>query len=690
MTDWITEKKNNVRDRDAVFWWRLFFAVAAAGFSLLMILQPPPWKVIAEAAGQELTIAQLVYAGTWLGALGSVAIMGLLFAICPWWALAPRPQKGKWCATAAPRWFWPTVLAAVIAAGSIAAPSLDDSLWDDEHESLVWYVLGRYVRQEPDGHVKLKEHNWRRTIFGYSTPNNHIFHNILARSSNALWRAVARPKGLQFNEVALRIPAFLAGLACIAALGVLLRDFGFPAAGSIAAWFLALQPWFTEHMALARGYTITMLCTVLIFVFWRRALVSGAWLWWVLLTVSEFLLLWTYPAAVFLVAVLNVALFVLLKTGATPVAGPERTALSRWFCCTALAAAGLLPLIAPLVPQLRKYIDSLTSGLMGWPWLVNFASFVTAGAAWDNGSGSDRDYLDLQLVSHAYGHLAVHMLLAGTALLFAVGFIRFARGGKLALAATISALLGPLMHWVYAESSGVVLWEWYLIYVLPFVCMFWGVGTWTASISFVKITRARWTGVPVAVVLVCLYAIVTAPVRAWHFNHTRVPYRETAEASRACADGKDAIVFSITGAPLAYDPDLFLIEKPVDLAILMCQADAQKRRLIANMGQMQTLQLCYPGIFALVDNRSLFPHVEKFKGFFSGGDRFLCFYRPGSAALFDFAGILTPEELAYARSKADIAPEKYFSGRVKRHEAQGTGGYGPAPGVGKEPHHFRK
>ena len=41
------------RTRGPLFWWRLSLAAAAAGFSLLLILQPLPWRLLAEAGGME-------------------------------------------------------------------------------------------------------------------------------------------------------------------------------------------------------------------------------------------------------------------------------------------------------------------------------------------------------------------------------------------------------------------------------------------------------------------------------------------------------------------------------------------------------------------------------------------------------------------------------------------------------------
>jgi hypothetical protein len=108
------------------------------------------------------------------------------------------------------------------------------------------------------------------------------------------------------------------------------------------------------------------------------------------------------------------------------------------------------------------------------------------------------------------------------------------------------------------------------------------------------------------------------------------------------------------------------------------------------MGQMQNLRDRCPEIFTLLESKKLFPVAERFPGFMSGGDRFVCRYAAGSAADFDFSGILDADEVAFAKSRAGIMPEKFFAGRGKKHIAQGAGGYGPSPGSGKEPHGFRK
>src|SRR5690606_39114004 len=130
----------------------------------------------------------------------------------------------------------------MLACAAVNAPRLAHSLWDDEEYTLRRIVLGSY-RVNDKGEPKLKEVPWSDTFWYYGKPNNHFLNSISARLSNSAWRVVARPTGLQFSEVGLRLPAFLAGILSIGAWAFLLRILGFPAAGALAAWLIVLHPW---------------------------------------------------------------------------------------------------------------------------------------------------------------------------------------------------------------------------------------------------------------------------------------------------------------------------------------------------------------------------------------------------------------------------------------------------------------
>ncbi len=83
--------------------------MAAAGLTLAIILQPPPWRVFAEA-GKKMQVVDYLVASSWIAALINIGARGFLALICPWWSRAPRPVAAAGIALrghVTPRWFWP-------------------------------------------------------------------------------------------------------------------------------------------------------------------------------------------------------------------------------------------------------------------------------------------------------------------------------------------------------------------------------------------------------------------------------------------------------------------------------------------------------------------------------------------------------------------------------------------------------
>jgi hypothetical protein len=664
-----------LQGKTPLFWWRLFFAAAAAAFSLLIILQPPPWRVLAEVGSIEnLNFTRSIFFWTWLAGAASVVIMAGLFVLAPWWAGAPAPEVSTPDnRPRTPRWFWPLTLAAVVACGAIAGPTLSHSLWDDENESLTYYSLGKFVRQGEKGEVRFKEWPWRRTIFSYTTPNNHVFHNVLSRSCNALWRAAAKPRGLQFHYLPVRLPAFLAALAAVAALAFLLKEFRFPAAGVAAAWFLALQPWFTEHAAVARGYTLVMLLVVLAIIAWRRALLHGTWLWWIAFAVAQFLALWTYPGALFLLAPLNLAAVLLIWRRPANVTGPVRTQLSRWFCVNSVTAAGLLPLLLPLLPQMKKYIAKLDTVDIGAAWLNDVFWFFTGGAPWLRGASSaDWKYHDMQIVTEALGRPALWILGTIVVVPFLAGVLRLARSGWTGFAVALCTIAAPCAQILYAKQQRIFIWEWYVIFALPFVAMFWGLGaSGIAGLLGRLPPRLPWMAPLGGTALVLLYAFTTQPVRAWQATHTKTPHLESTLLTRSdpgkyrSSENRRILTFSITNASYSYDPNIIVLKNPAELVLLCRQADRENRPLYGSLGHIHLMQNDHPRELALLNDRRLFGRSTKLGGADAGWDRYVFVYTPGATSNYDFTSALTPEELAWVEAHVMKRPEAVFTEKKK-------------------------
>ena len=658
--------------RTPLFWWRAAIALGAGGFSLLLLLQPPPWSVLAEVGGFEnLNFTRGILVWTWLAGAGSVAIMTVLFFLCPWWAAAPAPDSMLPPRAANPRWFWPLVLVAIVACASLAGPTLGHSLWDDENESLTYYSLGRFLREDGSGKIRFKAYPWRKTIFGYTTPNNHIFHNILSRSTNALWSAATRPGGWEFNHIAIRLPAFLAALAAVAALAFLLKEFGFPAAGVAAAWFLAVNPWFTEHAAIARGYTLLMLLMLLAVLAWRRALLVGTWRWWSCFAGASLLMMWTYLGSFFILAPLNLASAVLILRGGPSVAGPVRTQLSRWFCVNTLAAAAALPLLLPLVPQMKKYIAKLaaTPTSIGASWLNDVFWFFAGGAPWLRNSTEGFRYHDMQLVTRSLGSWALWGIGLIAVIFVLIGLWRFARSGPLAGALALCMVVAPALQFFYARHQQIFIYEWYIIYALPVVALFWGTGLAAFAQGLSRALRQPAAAPVAAAMVLAAYAFLVHPVHAWQLAHAKTPHLESVLVTRPdpanyrSPENRRLITFShYHGNPsYTYDPSLLIARSPADIILLCRQADREGRPLMANIGHMHVMDTEYPRERAILHDRRLFGRVEFFPGADYGWNRYVFFYTPGALAGVDVAEFLNRDEMAWVEANAARRPETVFT-----------------------------
>jgi hypothetical protein len=414
-----------------------------------------------------------------------------------------------------------------------------------------------------------------------------------------------------------------------------------------------------------------MLLVVLAALFWRRALLQGSWLWWFSFATAQFLAMWTYPGSIFLLAPLNLAAVLLIWRRPAPLAGPARTQLSRWFCVNSLVAAGLLPLLLPLLPQMKKYIAKLaeTPHDIGAAWLRDVFWFFSAGAPWVRGSSSaDWKYLDVQLVAGWLGPAGLWALGAVVVLPVLAGVLRLARGGWTGFALAVCTIAAPCLQFFYAREQRIFIWEWYVIFALPFVAMFWGLGAASIAGLLGRIPpRLPWMAPLAGTVLVLLYALTTHPVRAWKSVHAKTPHRESTQLTRAnasdyrSAENRHILTFSITNPSTAYDPNLIVLRNPAELVLLCLQADRENRPLYGNLGHMHVMERDHPRELALLRDTRLFGTSTKIGGADAGWDRFVYIYTPGSASNYDFTAVLDPDEMAFVEANVNRRPESVFA-----------------------------
>lgn len=642
--------------RSPTGWWRLALASLAALLGLFLVLQRPPWTVFATAAN-GMSIDDFIEGYTWIAAVLGMGTLAFLALICPWWAHAPEPS----CVAGlprAPRWFWPLVAGAIMAGGALSLPMLSQSLEADECMSLRESILGHFRRVPPDGRVEFKNASWKKTVYGYEQVNNHILASIVARISNGAWRAVARPSGLQFSEVALRLPFFLAALASIAAFALMLRAFGHPEAGALAAWLIALHPWFERYTSLARGYALVFLLLPVMILAWRRGMLGGRWLWWIVVVVCEVLLLWAYPGMLFFLVVLNaltVALFLLRSAG---LAQPVRTVASRWFCCNALAAVGAMPLMLPLFPQVRAYFDTMPRMFVGAAWGMDFASLVLTGRWW---AGAGAAVPAIEPIARMQP-LVFWLVLLVLAALLLVGLLVFVRSGLLAASVATAWVVAPVLQFFYARHEAMFIWVYYLIYLLPFVMGLLSLGLIAAARVMTR-RPAAVAGAAFAAVLV--FAGATHAPRAWQYAHSATLLRESTLLTRPDLDyrseeNRRILTAGITSAPLSYDANYLRLKSATELALLCMQAERTGQPLFLNQGHQWVLDAQWPVVARMILDPVLFEPVARMEGETATTDRTIVKYRPGGVQKVDWSLYLNPSQIEFAKAQAALDPEQYF------------------------------
>lgn len=173
----------------------------------------------------------------------------------------------------------------------------------------------------------------RLALSDYSLPNNHLFHTLLAHFSTALCGN---------HPWALRLPAFLAGVAMIPAGYFLTVKCCDRLAGLFMAVLLAVNWYLIDYSTNARGYTLVALLVLLACIFAYDLLETGRWQAWAGFMTCCVLGLYTIPTTLY--AFLGLVLWLLLSWWRSDAARLNRRFIRHLLAASLLAigATGLL------------------------------------------------------------------------------------------------------------------------------------------------------------------------------------------------------------------------------------------------------------------------------------------------------------------------------------------------------------
>lgn len=175
----------------------------------------------------------------------------------------------------------------------------------------------------------------------YHALANHAFHSALAAIS-------LQALGATDAELALRLPAFLAGIACIPAMFTLGRSIDGDRLGLLAATVMAVMPVAVLESVEARGYSLMMLCAILATLQWLRIADGRPF---AIMAYALFVTLGCWSHLVFACIPLGHATQALIRSVRRP---EDRPTVIRWALALVLGGATTLVVVAPLLPDLLR------------------------------------------------------------------------------------------------------------------------------------------------------------------------------------------------------------------------------------------------------------------------------------------------------------------------------------------------
>ncbi|MDX1648223.1 MAG: hypothetical protein R3263_00080 [Myxococcota bacterium] len=570
----------------------------------------------------------------WCGSLLVAGVAALLAATAPRW-MGPRaaPEDPALAAPPRPgRLFAAVVAGAVLVTGALAVPRLDLGLWSDEVYSARHSMTGRYRMRGDD--ARYVPVGWRETLWHYRMPNNHVPYSLAARLTATVWQALAEGGERLRIEVPLRLPALAAGLLMPPAAALLLWRLGLPAAGALAAWLLALHPWMVRYASEARGYSAVMLLVTLLVASVVAVVRRGSWASWLAFGALQLLLLWTWPAALPVVACANAILGLLL---ARRLAGaPLRAQLVRQLVVGVAGATLFLWLMLPNLIQLAGYTAEKQRGAMDVGWWQDLGAHLLAGMHWRVGDHPLVPQL-ADAAAAAPGLLAAAAAFAGLAV--ALGGLRLVRRHGDVGAGVMALFLLPAPGVIaLGAARGSFLHPWYLVFALPGLAMLVATGAQGLLETLARRAPAaagRALRVGGALGLLGAFVGLTAPMHAAMHDHTFSALRRSVLLTRPSLDpntpaNRRILTASLVDLPEYYDPRCVGLRSPRQLRALMRRADAEDLTLYVNTGRIRLARRRAPQVVALLEDPARFEPVATLHSLVPRLTRHVYRYRGGA------------------------------------------------------------
>lgn len=598
--------------------WMVALGSLALVLLVIVVVTRHSWPGAMEVsikAGKKVPLDRLVKTWMWRGLAVDCAILFGLAATAGWWSGAVRRSAA---AIPPSRGFWLVAASILLLAAGLRAPRLGLSFYNDEAHNFVRMTSGAF-KDDASGkdEAKWRPATWTETLWQNSAGNNSQPHSLLTRLCFQTWKSVASAADGEVREWPVRIPSFLAGLACLAILGSMMRSVG----GELVGWLTmlagAVHGWHVRFSTEARGYSLMALGIALMMWFSRRAVAHGRWRDWMGYGLSNFLALWAFPGCLYWVLAMNGVLVIQLgwsawknKSGVEP--------FVRLVVVGVLAVVLAVGLMLPLIPQLLEAVKNVPGlrGEMRADWWQDVSGYAVFGARWVNADATSP-------ISVAMARILEGMPLAwvgvvATITILIAGAVKLWSRDDMSRWFVIAAAGSLVLGWADMARQTRYLNHWYLFYTLPaLLCAFGqGVVVLADRITNKGPLRAITLGV-----LVMAGLGVTSSV-AWGYRH-----RSKGDERSGVVEVRGAIYPHYNSNPEAlkpliaavwsnapiYDPRTVPVKAAADFEALKARAQSEKRPLFVIMGHRESAVGSFPTIVPQLES-SAFEEVAVYRG----------------------------------------------------------------------------
>lgn len=626
---------------------RFQVALSAVAFALalwLIFSADKPWRFDPGRVAKW-NLGEIVgFYSFWAGTFNLVLLVILIWT-ARWWAdPGRRMHPAGTPAQSLSGAFWIGVIGAMIFTGGLASKRLNFGLAHDEDLSARRAIVGEY-KLAKDGSVLPAKLKLQNTLYDYRKPTNHVFYSVLARSAWKAWGAFAHPDDWYIREWVIRLPAWLAGVFAVMALALLVAMLAGGPAGLMAAWLLALHPWHVRYASEARGYSLLLLLVPVTLLVWLRATHENLWRWWLTLGLCQFLMLWVYPAAIYIPLVLNG--LTALWLGREWIRQPDETRFRRWLAANFIAAIPATQLMLPLVPQLLSHLRTAPEARqpLTLSWLIDVSSNMLVGAGWNKSGWLNSSYVELAPHVHEHPVLFVLLLVVlGVAAIAGIVLLTRRLWPEGAIVA-VTLLIPAVMAAGIAKAANQWLFEWYLIYLLPGLIAVVAVGVCGAPPGAFKLP---WRIIAAMGVLLA-YAGFSQPVRERICQKPLDPIKEVVMSMRGtlkptAESGGKRLTASFPGHLSYYDPHVQRLKTAADLQEAMRSSDREGKPLYVTAYHPWGVVFASPNLWRLFYESGLFSDFVIHRGMDNIQDRVVARYEPGVIVGFDLEGFLHGRE----------------------------------------------